>query len=179
MTKARLFLFLLTAAALGSNFLGTAAAQRFPRFEEENLSGQQVALPDAASGKVAVLVLGFTHASKTPTEAWAKRIQREFGNSAGFGLYQLPVLEDVPRLVRGMVVAGIRNGVPDNQRATFIPVLHHEDQLKKLVGYDEKAEDNAYIVVLDRGGRVVYQTRGDGNAAGYGDLRARLQALLK
>jgi len=44
--------------------------QQFPRLEEENLNGQQVVLPDAASGKVAVFVMGFSKTSKTPTEAW-------------------------------------------------------------------------------------------------------------
>ena len=102
--------------------------------------------------------MGFTHGSQTTTEAWTKRIQSDLGKTAGFELYQLPVLEEVPRFIRSMVVSGIKKGVPENQRANFIPVLHNEAEIKKLVGYKEP--DDAYIVVLDRSAKIAYQTHG-------------------
>src|SRR5664279_2306567 len=123
-----------------------SAAQQFPRLQEENLAGKQVVLPDAASGKIAVLVFGFTHTSQTTTGAWAKQIRADFGKSAGFELYQLAVLEEAPRLVRGMIVSGIKKGVPENQRANFVSVMHNEAELKKLVAYKEP--DDAYLIVL-------------------------------
>jgi len=171
--KMRLAILAAATALLAS----AAAAQQFPRLHEENLAGQQVVLPDAAAGKVAVLVLGFSHASSTPTGAWAKRAGDEFGKNPGFVLYQLAVIEDAPRFIRGMIISGIKKGVPDSQRATFIPVVHEEAALKTLVGY--KAEDYAYIVVLDRGGKVVYQTHGATVDATYTELRAKLAGLLK
>jgi len=171
--KMRLAVFTVAVALLAS----TAAAQQFPRLQEENLAGQQVVLPDAAAGKIAVLVLGFSHASGTPTGAWAKRATEEFGKNPGFVLYQLAVIEDAPRLVRGMITSGMKKGVPDSQRATFIPVVHEEAALKTLVGYKE--EDYAYIVVLDRGGKVVYQTHAATVDPGYAELRAKLAGLLK
>jgi len=45
------------------------------------------------------------------------------------------------------------------------------------VGYKE--EDYAYIVVLDRGGKVVYQTHAATVDPGYAELRAKLAGLLK
>jgi hypothetical protein len=171
------FALTYVAAALCLLISIDVVAQQLPRLQEENLAGNQVVLPDAASGKVAVLVMGFTHASKTPTEAWAKRVQADFGKTTGFELYQLPVLEEVPRMIRSMVISGIKKGVPENQRATFIPVLHKEDELKKLVGYKEA--DDAYMVVLDRSGQVAYQTHSATPDSGYAQLRAKLENLLK
>jgi hypothetical protein len=55
--------------------------------------------------------------------------------------------------------------------------VHNEDDLRKLVGF--KAEDDAYIVVLDRNGKVVYQTHGTSVDPGYTDLKTKLEALLK
>jgi hypothetical protein len=156
---------------------GSLEAQQFPRLQEENLNGQQIVLPDAASGKVAVLVMGFSKASKTPTEAWARRIDSDFGKAPAFVLYQMPILESVPKMFRGMIISGIKKGVPENQRATFVPVVHNEDDLKKLVGF--KGEDDAYIVVLDRSGKVVYQTHGESVDPGYAELKAKIQALTK
>jgi len=87
-----------------------AAAQQLPRLQEQNLAGQQVVLPDAASGKVAVLVFGFTRASQTTTGGWMKHIQGDFGKSHGFVLYQLPVIEEAPKLIRGMIISGMKKG---------------------------------------------------------------------
>ena len=174
MTKHSLHLALVL---VGIAFACGAAAQQLPRLQEENLAGQQVVLPDAASGKIAVLVLGFSHASSSPSGAWAKRIRSDFGKTPGFELYQLAVLEGAPKMFRGMIVSGIKKGVPDNERANFIPVLHNADQLQKLVGF--KAEDDAYIVVLDRSGNVAYQTHGASVDPGYTELRAKVESSLK
>jgi hypothetical protein len=161
----------------GSMMSGSASAQQFPRLQEENLNGQQVVLPDAASGKVAVLVMGFSKDSKIATEAWAKRIDSDFGKTPALALYQMPILEAVPKMFRGMIISGIKKGVPESQRANFVPVLHNEDELKKLVGF--KAEDDAYIVVLDRSGKIVYQTHATSVDPGYAELKAKLQPLVK
>ena len=69
-------------------------ARQFPHPEEESLAGQKVVLSELVSGKIAVLVLGFSRASSTPTGAWAKRAQEEFGKNPGFALYQLAVIEE-------------------------------------------------------------------------------------
>jgi hypothetical protein len=167
----------IAAAAFCSLFAVVAAAQQFPRVQEENLAGQQIAVPDAASGRIAVLVLGFSHASSTPSGAWAKRIRSDFGKAPGFELYQLAVLEGAPKMFRGMIISSIKKGVPENERANFIPVLHNAEQLQKLVGF--KAEDDAYIVVLDRSGTVAYQTHSASVDPGYSELRAKVQSLLK
>jgi len=159
-------------------FLGSpAVAQQLPRLQEENLAGQQVVLPDAVAGKVAVLVFGFSRASQNSTGAWMKHLREDFGKSAGLDLYQLPVLEEAPRLIRGMITSGMKKGVPEAERATFVPVMHNEADLKKLVNYKEA--DDAYVIVLDRTGKIVYQAHSGPDASGYAELRSKLQSLLK
>ena len=154
-----------------------AAAQQFPRLQEENLDGRQVVLPDAVAGRVTVLVVGFSHASSTPSGAWAKRVQDDFGKTPNFALYQLAVIEDAPRMIRGMITSGMKKGVPENQRAYMVPVVHQEAELKKLVNYG--AADDAYIVVLDRNGKVVWQTHGSTAGAAYDELHTKVQALIR
>jgi hypothetical protein len=160
-----------------SMLLAGAAAQQFPHLQEENLNGQTVVLPEGVSGKVAVLVLGFSHASSTPTGAWAKRAQSDFSKDPGFALYQLAVIEAAPSFIRGMITSGMKKGLSDSQRASIVPVVHQEDALKTLVAF--KQPDDAYIVLLDRSGHVVYQTHGSTADPGYAELRVKVQALLK
>ena len=87
------FAGLVVAAALTLLAPVKGAAQQFPRLQEENLAGQQVVLPEAAAGKVAVLILGFSRASQSSTGAWVKHLREDFGKNLAFVVYQLPVLE--------------------------------------------------------------------------------------
>jgi len=171
--SASLALLLLTSI---SAFAQSSANIPMPRLEGESLAGHHIVLPDVASGKVAVLIFGFTKASKVPTAAWAKKISADFATQPSFTLYQLPVLEDVPRLIRGMVISGIRKGVPDETRDHSVPILNGEAELKKLVTYKE--QDDAYLVVLNREGKVVAQMHSPLTDATYAPLKMQLQSLL-
>ena len=165
----------LSCAALGC-IAFSQNAQELPKIEGETFAGRRITLPDAAYGKVTVFILGFTKASKTATGAWSAKISKDFKDQAGFELYQLPVLEDVPRLFRGMVVSGIKKGTPEADRDHFVPVLQGEAELKKAVNYNQA--DDAYVVVLDRAGKMVEQLHGPDNDSQYGALREKIRSLL-
>jgi len=170
-----LLLWLLCLVSLVSSVSAQSSPQ-MPRVEGESFAGRKVVLPDDAKGKVAVLVFGFTRASKGPTSAWSDKIFSEFGTQTGFELYQLPVLEDVPRLIRGMVISGIKKGVQGNMRDHFVPVLQGESELKKLVSYKES--DDAYLAILDPSGQIAQQMHGPFRDAAYETLRKEVQTLL-
>lgn len=169
-----LFRCLCYLALLSS--LSAQTAPSMPRIEGDSFAGHKIVLPEATAGKVAVLIFGFTKASKVPTSAWADKLQPEFGTRPGFDLYQLPVLEDVPRLFRGMVISGIRKGVPENKRDHFVPILQGEAELKRLVDYKEA--DDAYLVILDRAGNIAQQIHGTPNDSNYARVRSILEPLL-
>jgi hypothetical protein len=176
MKRAHLAPLALLVAALMSAVAQNSADMPMLKVEGESLAGHHIVLPDAASGKVAVLIFGFTKASKVPTAAWAKKISPDFANQPAFALYQLPVLEDVPRLVRGMVISSIRKGVHEETRDHFVPILNGEADLKKLVSYKEP--DDAYLVVLSREGKIVGQMHGAVTDAAYAPLKTQLESLL-
>jgi ATP10 protein len=147
-----------------------------PRIEGESFGGHRLVLPDAASGKVSVLVFGFTKASKAPTTAWANKLSADFGNEKDFEVYQLPVLEDVPHFIRGMVISSMKKGVPDEKRDRFAPILQHESDLKKFVHYNQP--DDAYVVLLDRSGKTAMQIHAATPDSAYPQLRSQIQLLL-
>lgn len=169
-----LVLILCCLAFLSSSF--AQSVPQLPKTEGESLAGNKVVLPDAAAGKVAVLIFGFTRASKDQTKAWASRLQADFGTRPDFAFYQLPVLEDVPRLIRGMVISGIKKGVAENQRDHFVPILQGQAELKKFVQYS--AADDSYLVVLGRAGNVADQSHGAPDDANYARFRGALESVL-
>jgi hypothetical protein len=150
-----------------------------PRIEGQSFAGQELTLPHAASGKIALLIFGFSKGSSAQTGAWGKKISADFGTRPGFALYQLPVLEDVPRLFRGMVISGIKKGVPENQRERFIPVLQGEAELKRDLQFSESRSDDAYLVLLDRNGRVLTEFHGPPNDPLYSQTKEQIEQLLK
>lgn len=161
--------FLLAAFAAGQN------ATAFPRIEGETFAGQHIVIPDSTSGKVIVLVFGFSKNSKTQTGEWRKKLSADFASQNGFQFYELPVLEDVPRLFRGMVISGIKKGTPENDRDHFVPVMKGEAELKNAVHFKES--DDAYIVVLDRSGKVVQEVHGAPDNL-YSSFRQQVTQLL-
>jgi hypothetical protein len=155
----------------------TLFAQQLPRIEGDSLSGRHVVLPAAASGKVAVLILGFSKASKTPTAAWEKKITSDFSTQQ-VQVYQLPVLEEVPRIIRGMVISSMKGAVAAEKQDRFIPLLHGESELKKLVDFEQPAD--AYLIVLGPSSEIDYKTHGSiVTEAGYAQVREHIQLLLK
>ncbi len=147
-----------------------------PHIEGESLSGHKVALPEAAAGKVAVLIFGFSRASKEQTGPWADRLDKDLGQ-ADVDVYQLPEIQEAPRFVRGMIISGMRKGVAENKRDHFVVLAQDEDELKKLVSCTEA--DDAYLVLLDRQGRMVRQTHGAASPERVGEIEKAIEALKK
>ena len=59
------------ALSVASSSAATASHDSLPRIEGESFTGEKVVLPDAAQGKVAVLIFGFSKASGAESRAWA------------------------------------------------------------------------------------------------------------
>jgi hypothetical protein len=62
-------------------------------------------------------------------------------------------------------------------RDQFVPILQGEPELKSLVNYKES--DDAYLVVLDREGKIIRQLHGAApDDATYSQLAAAINSLL-
>jgi hypothetical protein len=83
--------------------------------------------------------------------------------------YQMPVLADVPPLVRGLILQGIRKQMSPAERMNFVPILQEAAEWKKVVQF--AAADNAYVIVLDSGGQVKWRTHGRVTGEAYSQLK--------
>ncbi len=54
-----------------------AIGDPFPRLEAEFLTGRKAVLPDAAAGKSALVMMGFTYDSRFAVEKWAEYLRPE------------------------------------------------------------------------------------------------------
>ncbi len=143
------------------------AVESLPPIEGETLAGKKVTLPAAAGGQPALLIIGFTHGSQTQTKAWAARAAHDH-----LPAWSIAVLEDVPRLVRGMATHGIRSGTPKEQFDHFLLVFHGEKALKQAVRFDRP--DDAYLMVIDGTGTVRHSDHGPVTDAAVERIAAHL-----
>jgi hypothetical protein len=155
----------------------TAMAQqmRIPNLHGATFAGQTVDLPDALKGKVGILVLGFSQASRVPTTDWGKRLAADYLGSSAVAYYEMPVLESVPRMLRSLVSGKIKADVSERARPTMLPVFDHEADWKKAVGFAR--DEDAYVLLVDEHGEIKWRSQGPVTDAAYAELKRHVQQL--
>jgi hypothetical protein len=168
----RLKAWLIMAVAL--MFCAPLFPETVPHTEAETLSGKKIVLPDAAAGKLAVLIVGFSHASSAPMKEWAQRVDADYRTNPGFIYFQVPVIAGAPRMVRGMIMHGMKKDVSKEKYDTFAVVTQDEHAWKQAAGFERPNE--AYVLLLDASGNVLWKTQGTADAH-YAELRTRIAQL--
>ena len=129
-----------------------------PPVEGESLSGGVVQLPEAARGKMALLVFGFSQDSAKPSRQFAESFEQEIG-AAGVA-FQLPVIEAAPRFVRGIIRSGMRKETPKEAQGRMIPLVKDEAVWRARLGIGKDKEAGVAVVLLDRQGKVRFRANG-------------------
>ncbi len=162
------FACLVLACLLAAS--ATAGAPSHP-LATQTLDGRPFVVPDDLPERASLLVIGFTRDSRTATSAWAREIAQDDVLRRSVDLYQVAMLEDVPLLLRRMVVAGIRRDVPGPLHRRFLLVTQQTGAWKKLVSH---AEPDAAYLLLAQGGRIVWRGSGDFSEALLDLLRSAI-----
>lgn len=165
---------ILMASALVS---AIQPGESLPPLRGEFLTGREAQLPDAASGRVALLALGFSYNSRFPVEAWIGRFRKDFGGNPQVTFYEIPMIGGMARLGKWFIDSGMRMGTPEKDRENVITVYGGTDSWKQRMGY--QSPDAAYLVLLDKRGVVRWRHSGAFDEEAYRDLHAQVSALLR
>ena len=165
---------LLMASALISTL---PLGQTLPPLRGEFLTGRQAQLPEAASGRVALLALGFTYDSRFPVEAWVGRFRKDFGSNPQVTFYEITMIGGMARLGKWFIDSGMRKGTPRSAQENVITVYSGTDSWKQRIGYQSR--DAAYLVLLDKRGAARWRHDGGFDEKAYQDLYAQVSALLR
>lgn len=163
-------LFLLTCVATSAP--AQSPPNRIPNLQSTTLTGQPIDLPAAFGGKIGILIIGFSRESRTPAAEWGKRLAADFEHSPDILYFELPVLEDVPRLLRGVVLHAIARDLSPRAQSHFLPITANEAAWKSAAHFAEP--DAAYVLVVDGSGNIRWQTSGDPIDERYTSLRRAL-----
>ena len=148
-----------------------------PKIRATALDGHPVELPEALSGHVTVLILGFGKHSADATTAWEKPVRTQFAHPPAIAFYDMAMLQEVPSFVRSLVVHSIRTKVPDVLQPNFLPLFDHEEEWKRVTGYAAAQPDAAYVLLVDGRGTVRWSTHEAFSLAGLKRLREAAQQL--
>ncbi len=148
-----------------------------PALKGEFLTGKPAQLPDAASGRVALLALGFTYESRFAVEEWVGRFRQEFGNQPQVTFYEIPMIGGIARLGKWFIDSGMRKGTPRADYEHVITVYGGTDAWKQRVGF--QSPDAAYLILVDQRGTVRWLYRGKFDAEAYAALSRQVAALLQ
>jgi hypothetical protein len=151
----------------------TGRAQQIPPTQAKAIDGSSVSFPDAATGKPLLFVVGFSHQSSGPCQAWDKRLAPLYLNDSHVLYYQAADFQGVPSLIMKMILHGMKKEIPANEHSRFVLIQANEDQWKNAAKYSAPGEP--YILLADPGGHVVWQTHG----AITDDQFAALQTAIK
>lgn len=151
-----------------------AVGDAFPPLKARFLTGRTAVLPDAARGKAALIMMGFSYDSRFAVEAWAKAFQDAFGMRQDVTFFEVPVIGGMGRLAKPFIDSGMRKGTPPALHENVITVYGNVDYWKAAMGFVKRAEHAAYLALIDRDGRVRWLHRGSYTPEAMAALRDAL-----
>ena len=152
-----------------------SSGQPMPALKGEFLTGRPAVLPDAASGRVALLAFGFTYASRFAVEAWVSRFRKDFGEAPKVTFYEIPMIGGMARLGKWFIDSGMRKGTPKADHENVITVYGGTEPWKQRLGF--QSTDAAYLILLDQSGVVRWRYNGLFDEDAYRTLSKQVSAL--
>jgi hypothetical protein len=168
---------MLTALVLATSLISILApGDTLPSLKGEFLTGKPAVLPDASSGRVALLAMGFTYNSRFAVEAWIGRFRKDFGDNPQVTFYEIPLIGGMARLGKWFIDSGMRKGTPKSDYEHVITVYGGTGSWKDRVGF--RSPDAAYLILLDQRGVVRWLHGGPFEEKAYVSLAANVAALI-
>lgn len=148
-----------------------------PKIEGENLRGNKAVLPDLAKGKVTLVAMGFSYESRRPVEVWTKRFRRDFGQNPDTAFFEVPVISGIARLAKLFIELGMRRGTAKEDHDKVITVYGGASDWKERLAVEDT--DVAYLLLLDRDGRVRWRHSGLFEEKVWPELKDATEAALQ
>jgi hypothetical protein len=147
-----------------------------PTLRGEFLTGRTALLPQAAGGRVALLLLGFSYDSRFAVEAWAGKFREEFHRDSRVTFYEIPMIGGLAWMGKWFIESGMRRGTSKQDYENVITVYGGANPWKQRLGFrDPKA---AYLILLDASGRVAWRYTGGLDEQAYHALSSEVLRLL-
>ncbi len=132
---------------------------RFPTISGSNLLREKRNLSDDFAGDLNVLLIAFQRWQQSLIDTWipfARRLERM---NSDVRYYELPTIQSMNRVSRMFINEGMRAGIPDPlARERTITLYLDKSAFRQALDLDD--EDDIYILLVDRKGKVLWRAEG-------------------
>ena len=158
--KSALLAACILIAACGTKVPTPANVQQslFPEVRGKNLKGETIAIPEHFKGKPTLVLVGYTQMAQFDIDRW---ILGALQAEVKAGIVEIPTITSMmPQMVQGFIDNGMRKGIPQTDWASVVTI--YEDAPKIIAALGNDRPQSAYVVLLDKDGRITWSTN-----AGY------------
>ena len=138
----------------------TPALTVFPAVRASNLNGRPFDLPGDFEGERNLVILAFQREQQALVDSWSPAIANLLARYADLRFYELPTIRRGNPLFRAWLDGAMRGGIADRQaRDHTITLYLDKAAFREALGLPH--EDTIYLLVLDRGGHVLWRGQGE------------------
>ncbi len=158
-----LFVFIVftsTAMSQGSADKNKSAIDlKFPAISGESLAGQTINLPQAASGKVTLILIALKRDSIPKLDPWMKAYADAFSAKKNFAFYKIPMMKSsFAKQISAMINGKMRKDNPKDLHDKIVTYYGPIDEYLKILKIDD--EEQGYVFLLDKNGMVKWRATG-------------------
>jgi hypothetical protein len=132
---------------------------QLPPVSGSNLERESLNLPQDLEGEWNLVFVAFQQWQQRQVDSWIPFARQVEETHPGVRYYELPTIQRLNVLARTFINEGMRAGIPDPV-ARERTITLYVDKVAFRQALDLPGEENIYILLLDRRGRVLW--RGEG-----------------
>ncbi len=132
---------------------------QFPSVTGSNLQRKKLDLPEGFEGKLNLVLIAFQQWQQSQVDTWIPIARQLEEAHPALRYYELPTIQRLNALARTFINEGMRAGIPDPvARERTITLYVDKDAFKQALQLPR--EDDIYVLLLDREGRVLWRAEG-------------------
>ena len=132
---------------------------RMPAVSGSNLQRERLNLPEDLEGEWNLVLIAFQQWHQRQVDTWIPFVRRMEETYPAVRYYELPTIQRLNALARTFINEGMRAGIPDPV-ARERTITLYVDKGAFRAALDLPDEDNIYVLLLDRQGRVLWRAEG-------------------
>jgi hypothetical protein len=131
----------------------------FPTVQGENLEKRLFRLPADFEGEMNVVLIAFQREQQAQVDTWVPFLRQFAAEQPRLRYYELPTIKKMGGIMRWIITGGMARGIDDPKaRAATITLFLDKEPFCRALGI--RTEDVITVAVVDRSGRVHWQTVG-------------------
>jgi hypothetical protein len=132
---------------------------QFPSVTGSNLQRRKLDLPEGFEGELNLVLIAFQQWQQSQVDTWIPFAKQLEEAHPGLRYYELPTIQRLNALARTFINEGMRAGIPDPvARERTITLYVDKNAFKQALQLSR--EDDIYVLLLDREGRVLWRAEG-------------------